>query len=107
MLSAHKDKFESTRKDIKKKLDALDLTLSKKILEILNDEQKQKFQDKFAEWPKPVPPPGAHQGPPPEAFAACRGKQQGQDCSFTDVNGAHNGKCGTGAKNEFVCMPER
>jgi len=107
ILEKHREKFETLRTEIKEKFDSLDLELSEETMKILTEEQKKKFEDRFVRWPKPAEqqpgPPG--QGPPPEAFDACKGKTGGSDCSFTDNNGEHRGRCGHGARDEFICMP--
>ena len=38
-------------------------------------------------------PPGGGRGPPPEAIAACEGKQAGDACSFEGRRGAEEGSC--------------
>lgn len=47
-------------------------------------------------------PPGG--GPPPQAFDACRGKQQGDPCGFQGLRGQLDGQCRKLARG-VVCAP--
>ena len=48
-----------------------------------------------------------HHGPPPEALAACQGKQDGEACSVTLRDQQIQGQCRTGPDNQrSACIPE-
>ncbi|UUZ63038.1 hypothetical protein LP414_04575 [Polaromonas sp. P1(28)-13] len=55
---------------------------------------------------QPAAPPGGHPpGPPPEAVAACKGKAEGAQASFTNRGGhAISGTCQR-IGNELAAMP--
>lgn len=107
-LEKYKGEFKTIRDETKNQFDELDKALADDTMKILTEEQKEKFNERFVRWPKSDEQgPGQRQGPPPQAFEACKGVESGKDCSFTDANGTHQGKCGHGAINEFVCMPIR
>jgi hypothetical protein len=48
------------------------------------------------------PPMG---GPPPEAFSACSGQQQGSNCSFSAPRGPVEGTCRIMREQRLVCVP--
>jgi hypothetical protein len=48
---------------------------------------------------------GKHHGPPPAAFDACKGKADGDACSYEGRKGVVNGTCRPAHKVEaLVCM---
>lgn len=53
----------------------------------------------------PPPQPQHPRRPPPEAFSACEGKQEGADCSVTFRDKTIEGVCVAPDKEELFCMP--
>ncbi|HEY4117745.1 MAG TPA: hypothetical protein VGM56_07820 [Byssovorax sp.] len=52
-------------------------------------------------------PKGRHHGPPPEAFAACEGKADGDACSVTFRDDtAHAGTCQAPEGKQLACRPD-
>ena len=51
---------------------------------------------------RPDHPPG----PPPETFAACEGKAEGDSCSATFGGEAHAGTCHKGRGDRLHCRPK-
>ena len=49
-------------------------------------------------------PPGPH-NPPPEAFEACRGRNQGDACTVNTPHGTLTGTCETFPGQGLVCRP--
>lgn len=58
---------------------------------------------------QPASPPGQQTGdpsqPPPEAIAACEGKQQANPCQVNTPQGTVAGTCAA-IQNQLVCAPE-
>lgn len=62
----------------------------------------------FAQQQGEQPEPHRHRVPPPEAIAACQGKEAGAECSFTHKERTIQGTCFAHASDKpLACRPSK